>query len=425
MNEIKRAAIYSPEEDSYGIGLAMTFIMDRGLTFSGLYMGKESLHRFADDAARGFFDACIVKNMDVLSEETDDLLTIEDMIPVLFIGAEDLYYTKENLNIETMQYEKPRKTRSKTKSAEGGSNAAVAVDRRRDENWTGVIPFGFMKTNGKIVTDPTSSLWVEVIYDKALEGERLTDIAAYLDRKGVPVPGASTRWSDNTIRDILRNERYTKGIISRDVFNKVQVRFTDHLKGTEVKSKPEAKARGLYQGITYCGSCKRTMAYQGVGTNRRKTAVYFCKYHTGTNPRSEALDHMPMVEEEKLKEEVLRQCNEYIRHMSDNKNLEAAINRLEKKKNSYEKQINAVGEKVIRNKIIKNTDGLWTSWEAARRRYLSAVAYVALLKHRFQVYHIGYMDENDLDTERKLMDSITVKPDGTVKVNFKGDWIFN
>ena len=134
---------------------------------------------------------------------------------------------------------------------------------------------------------------------------------------------------------------------------------------------------------------------------------------------------MPMVEEEKLKEEVLRQCNEYIRHMSDNKNLKAAINRLENKKNSYEKQINAVGEKVIRNKIIKNADGLWTSWEAARRRYLSAVAYVALLKHRFQVYHIGYMDENDLDTERKLMDSITVKPDGTVKVNFKGDWIFN
>ena len=43
MNEIKRAAIYSPEEDSYGIGLAMTFIMDHGLTFSGLYVGKKSL----------------------------------------------------------------------------------------------------------------------------------------------------------------------------------------------------------------------------------------------------------------------------------------------------------------------------------------------------------------------------------------------
>ena len=44
-------------------------------------------------------------------------------------------------------------------------------------------------------------------------------------------------------------------------------------------------------------------------------------------------------------------------------------------------------------------DGLWTSREAARRRYLDAVAYLALLKHRFHVYHIGYMDENDLDTD--------------------------
>ena len=30
---------------------------------------------------------------------------------------------------------------------------------------------------------------------------------------------------------------------------------------------------------------------------------------------------------------------------------------------------------------------------------MDAVAYLALLKHRFHVDHIGYMDENDLDTD--------------------------
>ena len=50
-----------------------------------------------------------------------------------------------------------------------------------------------------------------------------------------------------------------------------------------------------------------------------------------------------------------------------------------------------------------------------------AIAYSVLLSHRFNVYQFGHMDENDLDTELKLMKSITVDPDGKVVVNFLGD----
>jgi hypothetical protein len=50
-----------------------------------------------------------------------------------------------------------------------------------------------------------------------------------------------------------------------------------------------------------------------------------------------------------------------------------------------------------------------------------AIAYSVLLSHRFNVYQFGHMDENDLDTELKLMKSITVHPDGKVIVNFLGD----
>ena len=426
MNEIKRAAIYSPEKDSYGIGLAMTFILDHGLTLSNLYLGKESMGKLADDAAKDYHQVIIVRNMDVLSKETEDLLTIERMSPIPFVGAEDLYYTNEALTLETMQYElldvsKETKWKPKPENADSDPVEAL-IQRRRDKKfWMGNIPFGFMKENGKIVPDPATSPWVELIYTKALEGERISDIAAYLDQEGASVPGSSTRWSENTIRDILRNEKYTQGIISKELFNGVQAQFSEKAKD---KPKPEERPRGLYQGMVFCGSCKRAMAYHGIGTSRRKTAIYSCKFHTGANPRSEALDHMPKVTEEELKKEVLKQCNDYIRFMSDNRNLVAATERLKKKMDAFEPKIKGIGEKVIRNEIIRNADGLWNSWITARKKYYAAVAYLALMKHKFQFFHIGHMDEADLDTEKKLMDSITVAPDGKIKVNFKGDWVF-
>ena len=426
MNAVKRAAIYSPEVDPYGIGLAYTFIVDHGLFLTNVYTGKESLLELGTDWAREYFDAIIVKNADVIAEDTQELIEFGNLMPIPFIGAEDLYCTNEYLDLETMQYEllDVSKTSSRKPKPEVPESEAVAalLQRRRDKKfWMGNIPFGFMKKNGEIVPDPATSPWIELIYSKALEGERITDIATYLDQEGAPVPGSSSRWSDNTIRDILKNDKYTQGIISRELFNGVQAQFSEKAKD---KPEPEERPRGFYQGMVFCGSCKRAMAYHGIGTSRRKTAIYSCKFHTGSNPRSEALDHMPKVTEEELKKEVLKQCNDYIRLMSDNKNLVAATERLKKKMDAFEPKIRGIGKKVIRNEIIRDADGLWNSWITARKKYYAAVAYLALLKHRFQFFHIGHMDEADLDTEMKLMDSITVSPDGKIKVNFKGDWVF-
>ena len=134
---------------------------------------------------------------------------------------------------------------------------------------------------------------VRTIFNKVLEGERITAIARRLSRQGIASPSAErareegelevtladrsdkvvktltskttpvSLWSDNTIRDMLRNEVYTKGIISRELYDQVQNRFAD---------KPEAtrRKRGLYQGLVRCGSCQRALTYQGTDVNGRK-----------------------------------------------------------------------------------------------------------------------------------------------------------
>ena len=61
------------------------------------------------------------------------------------------------------------------------------------------------------------------------------------------------------------------------------------------------------------------MAYHGTGGKaRRKTAIYACKYHTGANPKEQPFDQMPKIGEEILQAEVLRLYNQFVRRKQRN-----------------------------------------------------------------------------------------------------------
>jgi len=45
----------------------------------------------------------IIKSIDVITEDMKGIALLDDLLPVPIIGAEDLYCTKENLNLETLQ----------------------------------------------------------------------------------------------------------------------------------------------------------------------------------------------------------------------------------------------------------------------------------------------------------------------------------
>ena len=131
---------------------------------------------------------------------------------------------------------------------------------------------------------------------------------------------------------------------------------------------------------------------------------------------------MPKIDEETLKAVVLDQCNDYIREMTGKSGkMDTAIKRFEKKKNAHENQMKKIGQKVIDCRHtygIKITEDLWYSWEAARRKYLTAVAQRYLLLHRFGIYRPEEMTENDYEQEKKLYQSISVSPEGKTEVHF-------
>ncbi len=467
--DIRKAAIYCRGDNTeFQAGVGIAFIIDKGLSYYGLFSDEpddeepnESLLKLIEHCRYDDLDVIIMRNYEVIEDAAVKRLLNRARITIPIIGVEDLYCTDENLNLETLKYEKKHRVSKNLATLANGHSTSdnkvvreafrrVYESRRWSGYISGVVPYGFKRTDGKLIPDPVTAPVVRTIFDKALEGERITAIAAWLSRQGIVspsdektsagntvvevepevalidratgdvvktmIPTPVSRWSDNTIRDMLRNEVYTLGIIDRELFDKVQERFNSS------KTEITKRNRGLYQGLVRCGSCHRAMTYQGTDVNGRKKATYFCKFHTGSNPKSEPLGHMPKVDEEVLKEEVLRQCNDYIEGFTYEK-LASALEQLSRQEQAAEERIFDLGEKLIKHGVVagKKYKGLWTSWEHTRRRRMMAIAYSALLSHRFNVYQFGQMDENDLDTELKLMKSITVDPDGKVVVNFLGD----
>ena len=206
----------------------------------------------------------IIKSIDVITEDMKGIALLEDLLPVPIIGAEDLYCTKENLNLETLQYEKQKRSRTKEQRQEPSDYRQANPKFETEERYNGgIAPFGYSRIDDKLIRDPLTSPFVEQLFIKAQDGEKITDIAVWLNNEGIPTPRGGSRWSENTVRDILKNSVYADDLISRELYERVQERF-------DSKVKPEKRPPGFYQGIVSCSVCGRPLAYHGAGGKDRR-----------------------------------------------------------------------------------------------------------------------------------------------------------
>ena len=271
---IERACIYFRGSDGLAsqAGFAAAYIVGLGLQCTNIYVdeqGFDSWQKIAEECARGNIDAVITKNIDVLTEDENGIESLEEILPIPVIGAEDSYCSKENLDIETLQYEKPSTGRRREQRHELENYRQTSLNfEKQDRFYGGLAPFGYSKKGGKLVHDPITSPVLERVFTMAMGGERLTDIAAWLDNEGIPTPRGQLKWSDNTVKSILRNSVYVGDLITSGLYEAVQERF-------DSKAEAEKRESGVYQGIVRCGTCGRPLAYHGVdGKDHRKTRRY-------------------------------------------------------------------------------------------------------------------------------------------------------
>ena len=182
------------------------------------------------------------------------------------------------------------------------------IESLRKNKWIGgTYPFGFKKGNGKgdIVVDTKMKKYVTKIFEMCKNGSSTKDIVLFLNKENIKSPKTKSGvWNDQTIRNILRSEKYIgkhtveqkldkhlskeecreKGltvvveqkfdrIISDELFNDVQ-KITNKWNSEKISNR-NLKSDYLINDIVYCG-CGNKMKINS--STKRNWKVYYCDY---------------------------------------------------------------------------------------------------------------------------------------------------
>lgn len=81
----------------------------------------------------------------------------------------------------------------------------------------GYVPYGYRWKNGEILIDPAQAEIVKRIFRELLSGKGTEAIAKELNQEQVPTKKGG-RWTSTSIRDIIRNEKYTGDCIFQKTY---------------------------------------------------------------------------------------------------------------------------------------------------------------------------------------------------------------
>lgn len=188
------------------------------------------------------------------------------------------------------------------------------------------MPYGLMKDpkdKHKLIIDPEAAAVIREIFDMAIAGQRLVDMARVLNERGVETPGQYYRrkhpgtkkfadtsdmicWNHNNIRNILQQEMYYgaivghkrqglgvgckhtatvpkeeqfivegkhEGIVTKEEFLRAQEIFCKQRKTKKVIP----KTYPLYRKVK-CGTCGRAMTYKTYSLRGENYKYFGCPY---------------------------------------------------------------------------------------------------------------------------------------------------
>ncbi|MBQ1566515.1 MAG: recombinase family protein [Erysipelotrichaceae bacterium] len=395
MKKVNRAAIYCRNSDTYGTfepeyphnsiayqaGSAMALIIDKGLDFAGLYVDEDGSYtawiELNTECARGNVDAIIVRDMAVFDPSTDFLIKVEKILPVVAIGAEDLFYTKEEFNLETFEYESHH-----TLEHNKAISASMQAGKKKGQSY-GRTPYGYNKDDKGI--DPNTADVVRTIFDLAEDGHKVSKIRDYLNETKIPTPGKSKSWSRDSVLIILNNKVYCGDEAYEQIISPEQYAYVQ-----EILNSKKQKDPGPFPMIR-CDECNSKLVYQKAGSiPRLKTSSYKCPKHG-------------KIKEADLTRIALERCNEFL-----NRDYEIST------ETDRPERILELGERVLKGEEVSD-QGLWIELlndidESFRSLYGGMVW-----------KHIHHMDEYDPKVGKKLIRSMRLTADGDVKIKFWGD----
>lgn len=197
--------------------------------FAGLYFDegitgtkadkRPMLLQLIEDCKAKKIDFVITKSISRLSRNTTDCLEIVRTLLSLDIP---IYFEKENINTGSMESELFLSILSSMAEGESASiseNNKWSIKKRfLDGTYKlGYVPYGYRWKDGEILVDPAQAKIVKRIFRELLSGKGTEAIAKELNQEQVPTKKGG-RWTSTSIRDIIRNEKYTGDCIFQKTY---------------------------------------------------------------------------------------------------------------------------------------------------------------------------------------------------------------
>ena len=204
---------------------------DEGITGTSTKK-RAQFNQMINDARLGKFQLIITKEVSRFSRNTTDCL---EMVRKLLDLNIPIYFEKENLNTGSMESELFLAILSSMAEGESVSiseNSKWSI-QKRFKNGTFKIsypPYGYDWDGEQMVVNPEQAENVRWIFDQVLAGRGTHDIAKDLNAKEVCTKKGK-RWTANTIRTLIVNEKYTGDVIFQKTYTDSQ--FNRHVNNGE------------------------------------------------------------------------------------------------------------------------------------------------------------------------------------------------
>lgn len=222
----------------------------------------------------------------------------------------------------------------------------------------GHILYGYKVVDKKIVIDEDTAPAIRYLFEEYASGKSKKQIVKELNEKGFRIKNKPITYKSfqNNLRNkkyagiydngVLQNENYYPAIISKKLFEQVQIMLDQH------KQKPahqKAKIEYLLTGKVYCGHCGSSMIGSSCGTDKRGKAHFYyncankLKNHS-CNKKYENKDYLEQYVIDETLKYVLN--TEFIDEIANGMLAEWEKSAINQKVKEYEKQIMQIDKEV-------------------------------------------------------------------------------
>lgn len=183
---------------------------DEGITGTSAEK-RPDFQRLLSDCRKGQIDKILVKSISRFARNTTDCLTTVRELKTIGVGVcfEEQNIDTSNMSGELLTAVFAGIAQKESESISGNMRWSY---KRRMENGTyipSVLPYGYIRTDGKIEIDEERADVVCQIFKWYLSGHSTDMIAGMLNTRQIPSRYGGVRWSQTAVRYILTNEKYT------------------------------------------------------------------------------------------------------------------------------------------------------------------------------------------------------------------------